>query len=280
MGWYGEGLLGSRQVLRGAGIGVTAIAVLAAHDALEGSLCGDGTVQEELRRVDPQGVSRNSGESLDVELGTEGRVEVHLDAADSCGLEDKDIGSRRIPELVGHAVDKDLVTSLDIAMGDRLPRLIDSARTHSEIPRHDIAGCEDRELPLCRDHFCEGEEVEFGVLVESQDFLFCCCLEVEMGAPEADEIHGTVHRSRQGICRRMSQHPVESRLHRSRGYLEWLQEVGLESYGQGDGDHDSLDILSPDGVGSGGNDGGKTGFKGAGYLINLLLFRSADCAIQ
>ena len=102
----------------GTWIGITPVAVLTTHDALEGSLQGDRAVHKKLRGVDPKGVARHAGKALDVELGTEGWVEVHLDAADPGGLEDKDVATRGIAELVGHPIDKDLVTRLYIAVDD------------------------------------------------------------------------------------------------------------------------------------------------------------------
>ena len=135
----GEGLLRRGQVLGRLGVGVAPVAVLAAHDAKKGWEGCLHAVLEENGGVDPEGLTGHAGESLDVELGSECGIEVHLDAAYAGGQEDEDIGECGIAEAVGHPVDKDLVTRLNVAVNDRFPRLIDPARPYAEVPRQDVA---------------------------------------------------------------------------------------------------------------------------------------------
>ena len=280
MGGDREGLLRSGEVLGRARVGVTPIPILATHDALEGGLHGHGSIQKELWGVNPQIVPGHSGESLDVELGTEGWIEIHLDASDPRGLEDKDIGSSRIPELVGHPVHKDLITSLDVSMDDCFSGFIDTTRAHAKIACHHITRGKDGEFSLRGNDFCKGEEIELGMLIESQHLLFGGGLEIKVGASKTDEVHCAGDGTWERILRRMARHAVERGLHRPRGDLEGLQEISLESNGERYRDDDGFDIFRPDRMWSGRDDGREAYFEITGHRSDLLLLLSGDRPIQ
>ena len=158
--------------------------------------------------------------------------------------------------------------------------MVDLAGCHFEIAQNDIPRGKDGVLSERGDHLGEGEEIQRGLFGEPEDGFLTACADIEVGAPEADEVDRACHRIGEGGCGGVTGHPVERRLHRPGRNLEGLQEIGLKSDGQSHGDHDGLDVLAPDGVGACGNDTREADLKIPSDLGDRFLILAGDRPVQ
>lgn len=115
----GKGVVGFGQV-EGGKVRITPISILAGHDSLKDPVRRQAPIDEQLRSGNAQGISRNTGQALDVVLGFDAGRKASLDAANTGRFENEDITASWIDEIIRHFVHKDLIARVDISASDRL----------------------------------------------------------------------------------------------------------------------------------------------------------------
>ena len=195
-------------------------------------------------------LARQAHQALDVEgIGPDAEA---LFLEDVVGVEHHDLAALGPGEVVGHLVDEDMVALPDAAGREELARLHPLAEGEVELHALGGIGIEERAVGL------HGDPERIELRADAQDVLVVQVAGVfqPAGVAGADfdvafAEQGQVHEIERRVVEpalaflRHGGHAVERRLHRARGDLERLDEIGPAGHGQRNGDDEHFDVFAP-----------------------------------
>src|SRR5205807_2028805 len=167
------------------------------------------------RRVDPQRVSRRTGQSLNVKRLASFRIA--RNSGNIIRSENKNITTMRLDEVVGELVHKDLIARIDRTARDDLAAAISVSRKNIEIVPQCFRRHVNQKLLVLTNETRESEEKEKLFLLYLQDLIVLARDDVDVISAAHHEFSDLLKKIRQRDCRFyfVTDDPVERRLHRT-----------------------------------------------------------------
>src|ERR1700730_3469052 len=203
------------------------------------------TFDIEQRRINPECIAGNSGQTFDVKRRT--RLRILGNQRDVIGPKYKHVTSPRFNEIIGEFIDKNLVACVDCSFGNGFAAPETPAGKNIECCLQDLGWRVDEKALAMTNQSGKGKKEEELLRLHLQDLIILAGNDIDVIAPAHDKLGCLLHNIRDRLTRlvRVTDDSIQGGLHRAGRDLEWLQEIRTNADCHYDGDQDDLDVLPP-----------------------------------
>src|SRR5439155_14343980 len=216
---------------------ITSISVSPLHHSLETKAFHDLSIDEQLRRLDPQRVPRQTSQTFYVELSLIANI------GNIFRAKNEYIAAMGLDEVVTKFVHEDLVTRIDHTAGDDLAASIADSRRYPKVGSQLLRRTINPVFFVPTDDPRPGEEKEKLLTLNLQDLVVYPRNHLEVAAPANDELGDLLENIWRLRRHRPPDNAVEGRLHLTGRNFERLQEIGTNTDRNDDRDQNYFTIF-------------------------------------
>src|SRR4029077_7483699 len=159
--------------------------------------------------------------------------------------ENKNVASMWLNKVVTKLIDKHLVASINCASGNDVTSMINAARENIEIMAERVGRRINKIFLPLADQLGKRKEKKHFLWLNFKQLIILAGNNVNVVATHDDEFANLSQNVRRWSCARITNNPVQGRLHKVCGNLRRLQEIGTTAHRHNNGHQNHLAILSP-----------------------------------
>src|SRR6266404_3211809 len=210
-----------RQII--AAQSISPVGKLRCHNAREAKTLSFFSIDIEKWRADLQGVTRQAGQALYIKRRACFRIFTNPQYV-VCA-KNKHVATMRFDEIITDFIDEDLIARVHIAARNYFTAPADPPRKNVKIMAERFWRRVNQKMLTLASEPGECKKKEKFSLIELYDLVILLRDNVDIIAPEDDELADLPQKIRRRCHRRMTDDSIQGRLHRASRNLERLQEI-------------------------------------------------------